>query len=364
MNNNNTSPSSNSGYEFAQLLWQWRTELSIVSLIAIAYWGCARRVGYTVSAVIVALAVTALLCLPSVRRLLARTLRLAHWRRKFARALSLQSSPLATRQPRVIKVMRIPSGVRLTVSLQSGTAFHDLERLCPYLATHFRARDVWVTPDRADASRADLTICSNDPFEDGPIPWPGIQSKQVSAWDPIPVGVDRDGNEVKLSLIERNLLIGGEPGSGKSVMLNVLIAHLARCVDVELYLFDAKFVQSPPVPCSFGVRQRAVLDVRYNTSKSLPCDATEEAFVRGWDATLQRQLPAVYGSSDTSYIANLTGAPAPPFTWGTDYGNKPDPSDLSRIPSWDYINNQCTTQDSYTCSKAGIVLDYGDAPVY
>ncbi len=159
------------------------------------------------------------------------------------RALGSQSSPLAKRQPKVIKAVRVPSGVRLTLSLQSGTALHELEHLCPYLATHFGVREVRVTADRADASRVELTICSKDPFEDGPIPWLGVTGETVSAWDPISVGVDQDGKCVAISLIERNLLIGGEPGSGKSVILNVLIAHLSQCSDVALYLFDAKFVE-------------------------------------------------------------------------------------------------------------------------
>ena len=239
----NITPSSTITDEILAILWQWRIELSIVSFIAIVYWGCARRVGYTWSAVIMALAVTALLCLPSVRRWVAKILRLAHWRRKFLRALGSQSSPLAKRQPTVIKALWVPSGMRLTLALQSGTAFQELEHLCPYLATHFGAREVRVTVDCADASRVELTICSKDPFEDGPIPWPGVTGETVSAWDPISVGVDRDGNRVSISLIERNLLIGGEPGSGKSVLLNVLIAYLSRCSDVKLYLVDAKFVE-------------------------------------------------------------------------------------------------------------------------
>ena len=239
----NITPSSTITDEILAILWQWRIELSIVSFIAIVYWACARRVGYTWSAVIMALAVTALLCLPSVRRWVAKILRLAHWRRKFLRALGSQSSPLAKRQPTVIKALWVPSGMRLTLALQSGTAFQELEHLCPYLATHFGAREVRVTVDCADASRVELTICSKDPFEDGPIPWPGVTGETVSAWDPISVGVDRDGNRVSISLIERNLLIGGEPGSGKSVLLNVLIAYLSRCSDVKLYLVDAKFVE-------------------------------------------------------------------------------------------------------------------------
>ena len=244
MDNNNITPSSSTmADEILEILWQWRFELTIAGLIAIVYWACARRIGYTWSAVIVASAIAALLCLPSIRRLLARTLRLTHWRRRFVRALVLQSSPLAKRQPKVIKAERVPSGVRLTLSLQSGTAFHELEHLCPYLATHFGAREVRVTADRTNASRVELTICSKDPFDDGPIPWPGVTGEMVSAWDPLSIGIDRDGNEVSISLIERNLLIGGEPGSGKSVMLNVLIAYLAECRGVQLYLFDAKFVE-------------------------------------------------------------------------------------------------------------------------
>jgi S-DNA-T family DNA segregation ATPase FtsK/SpoIIIE len=133
--------------------------------------------------------------------------------------------------------------MRLTLALQSGTAFQELEQLCPYLATHFGVGEVRATVDRADASRVELTICSKDTFAGGPIPWPGVTSEIASAWDPISVGVDRDGNRISISLIERNLLIGGEPGSGKSVLLNVLIAYLSRCSDVKLYLFDAKFVE-------------------------------------------------------------------------------------------------------------------------
>ena len=223
MDNSNNTPSSTITDEILEIAWQWRIELSIVSLIAIVYWGCARRVSYTWAAVIVASAIAALLCLPSIRRLLARTLRLAHWRRQLVRALGSQSSPLAKRQPRVIKAARVPSGVRLTLSLQSGTALHELERLCPYLATHFGAREVRVTADRTDASRVELTICSKDPFEDGPIPWPGATGEVISAWDPIPLGIDENGEKVSVSLVEHNLLDGGEPGSGKSGLINAVL---------------------------------------------------------------------------------------------------------------------------------------------
>src|SRR6266576_1433860 len=45
----------------------------------------------------------------------------------------------------------------------------------------------------------------------------------VSLWKPIPVGVAEDGTQVTVSLVERNLLLGGEPGGGKSVALQQVI---------------------------------------------------------------------------------------------------------------------------------------------
>jgi S-DNA-T family DNA segregation ATPase FtsK/SpoIIIE len=65
----------------------------------------------------------------------------------------------------------------------------------------------------------------------------------TSLWDPIPVGVDEDGNGVEVSLPERNVLIGGEPGAGKSVGVSMLVAAAALDPYVHLSLFDGKLVE-------------------------------------------------------------------------------------------------------------------------
>jgi S-DNA-T family DNA segregation ATPase FtsK/SpoIIIE len=44
-------------------------------------------------------------------------------------------------------------------------------------------------------------------------------------------------------LIYRNMLIGGEPGSGKSGLLNGVVAHAALSLDCRLCLFDGKRVE-------------------------------------------------------------------------------------------------------------------------
>ena len=64
-----------------------------------------------------------------------------------------------------------------------------------------------------------------------------------SIWRPVHLGIDETGAAVHVTLAERNLLIGGEPGSGKSVMLNLIVAHAALSPDCRLILVDGKRVE-------------------------------------------------------------------------------------------------------------------------
>src|SRR2546428_12953660 len=68
----------------------------------------------------------------------------------------------------------------------------------------------------------------------------------LSIYDPIHFGIDENGQPVEVTLMYRNLLDGGEPGSGKSSLLNTIIAHAALCSDVKLWLFDGKRVELGP----------------------------------------------------------------------------------------------------------------------
>ncbi len=68
-------------------------------------------------------------------------------------------------------------------------------------------------------------------------------SAPLSIYDPIYFGIDEYGLPVEVTLMYRNLLDGGEPGSGKSSLLNTIIAHVALCSDARLWLFDGKIVE-------------------------------------------------------------------------------------------------------------------------
>lgn len=70
-----------------------------------------------------------------------------------------------------------------------------------------------------------------------------IPVSSLSMYDPIHLGIDELGYGVDIQLIYRNIIMGGEPGSGKSVGLNNIVAHGALSMDCSLWLFDAKQVE-------------------------------------------------------------------------------------------------------------------------
>jgi S-DNA-T family DNA segregation ATPase FtsK/SpoIIIE len=65
----------------------------------------------------------------------------------------------------------------------------------------------------------------------------------LSIWDPVHLGIDELGRRVQVTLAERNMLIGGEPGGGKSVALQLIVAHGALSADCRLILIDGKRVE-------------------------------------------------------------------------------------------------------------------------
>src|SRR3954471_13963151 len=65
----------------------------------------------------------------------------------------------------------------------------------------------------------------------------------LSIFDPIHLGIDEFGHPVRVPMIYRNMLIGGEPGAGKSALLNAVVAHAALSPDCRLVLLDGKQVE-------------------------------------------------------------------------------------------------------------------------
>jgi S-DNA-T family DNA segregation ATPase FtsK/SpoIIIE len=72
-------------------------------------------------------------------------------------------------------------------------------------------------------------------------PTPIVAARSI--FDPVFFGIDEFGQPVMVPMIYRNLLVGGEPGAGKSAVLNNVVAHAALSPDCHLCLIDGKQVE-------------------------------------------------------------------------------------------------------------------------
>jgi hypothetical protein len=225
--------------------WAHRLELSWIVLLAVAYVWLGDQLGRADADRVIVAAAFVLAVVPWTREPLARSLARSHVRRRWA--LACRHAELASRNDRVPWVMRCVlsrAGEQLRVRLPAGAQVPDLENAAEKLAAFMGAREVRITRDQANARYARVVILRRDPLADPqPIPWPLINAGRCSLWAPIPVGEDEDGNQVEILLPERNLLLGAEPGGGKSTVAQLLIAAAALDPSVVLTLFDPKLVE-------------------------------------------------------------------------------------------------------------------------
>jgi DNA segregation ATPase FtsK/SpoIIIE, S-DNA-T family len=96
---------------------------------------------------------------------------------------------------------------------------------------------VRVTPDNTRADRAVMRVIETNPHAN-PIPWPGPVITSITQLATL--GLFEDGRPVQISLLRRNILVGGTTGAGKSGVLNVLLAILTACNDVVIWAVDLK----------------------------------------------------------------------------------------------------------------------------
>jgi S-DNA-T family DNA segregation ATPase FtsK/SpoIIIE len=65
----------------------------------------------------------------------------------------------------------------------------------------------------------------------------------LSMFDPVHIGIDEFGHLVRVKVIYKNVLAAGEPGGGKSALLQTIAAHAALSTMCRLVLFDGKLVE-------------------------------------------------------------------------------------------------------------------------
>jgi S-DNA-T family DNA segregation ATPase FtsK/SpoIIIE len=139
---------------------------------------------------------------------------------------------------RIASVVADAWGWTARVMLKKGTTAQAIAKI-PEIESGLGLRpgSVRVFPDEKRADRFIMRVVENDPHA-GPVPWPGQWVTSVTKR--MEIGVSEDGRPVRLLLLRRNVLIGGIMGSGKSGILNLIIANLAGCRDVVLWGIDMK----------------------------------------------------------------------------------------------------------------------------
>lgn len=225
-------------------VWAFRLELLLVGTAGILWYLGHHLAGPIAASVALASAVVLMLGVAPVRRLLWRLIRHARLRRRWRRAVqAAQISSLGDRVPAARRIRNIPSGERFEVRIPRGSSVPHLERAAEVIAAALGVREVRVHRNADNASRAEVIVARRDPLANSSPPWPHTDTPRGSLWQPIPIGIDEDGEVVTVALPERNLLLGGEPGAGKSVALSLLVASAALDADCKLWLLDGKLVE-------------------------------------------------------------------------------------------------------------------------
>ena len=248
-------------------LWAWRVELVTVLLaVAVLRW-LAGHLGIALAVLLVGALALVLALVPEVRRSVLLLYRRAHVRRQWT--LAVRHAGLANfndRVPRVVGHRLTLAGDDLAVRVPAGKTVTEVEDKAETIAAFLRVREVRVHRRPEDAGLAQVMVVVRDPLGTSERwPWPNLAAERLSLWQPIPVGLDEDGELVTLSLVERNILYGGEPGSGKSVAQSLGTATAALDPDVKLHLFDGKYVELAPwAGCAehmIGPNQDEAIDV-------------------------------------------------------------------------------------------------------
>ena len=260
----------------ATAVWGFRLELGALLAVVVAHGLLASAVGGGPAWLLMAWALGMVLAVPAWRRRAIASLSAARIRRRWRRAW--RDCGLAP--VRAGRVTRVPAGELVRVRASRGSSLDAVAGRGEQLAVCLKLRELRVARDRENAATGTVTLVRRDPLADLPDqPWPHTDAEALSLWRPIPVGVDELGHTVAVGLPERNVLLGGEPGAGKSVALSLLVATAALDPSAHLWLLDGKLVElSAWAPCAQRLagpdvgdaiellrELRAVMEERYRT---------------------------------------------------------------------------------------------------
>lgn len=139
--------------------------------------------------------------------------------------------------PELLSIHVTPLGPELTVMLHDGQTPTAYEGAADAMAVAYDVPGVRVR--RLEGRYVALQLVASDPLAAG-IPELTAAVRPTESLSYVEMGVLESGERWMQPLLESSWVVGGVPGAGKSVALNVLLARLAGRPDVQLILVDCK----------------------------------------------------------------------------------------------------------------------------
>ena len=133
-----------------------------------------------------------------------------------------------------------------TVELPPGTTYKAAAKKRGEIAAAIGVDEVQVAldPVKGHNGRVKVWVADEDPMQGERVvnPLTLVRDGRVNFWrDKLFAGRDVRGREVAFKMVERSYLIGGEPGGGKSVASNNVLAFFFLDPRVRVYMADGKF---------------------------------------------------------------------------------------------------------------------------
>jgi len=225
-----------------RVAWQRRLETGLTLATTVARVGLATAFGPAIGNAAMATCALAVVLYEPARKWMIGLYRRERLERHYGKVFASVGID-GTAAPTVLGQYPTPSGAVLDLELSPRCTAKDLATRTEPLAVALGAATVRIKEDRKAAGRAQLVVTNRDPLAGNPIPWPWIDIGRTQLWGGLPLGHDEDDGLVVLELAGHHLLLGGEPGAGKSNALSLVVAAAALDPDVELWCFDGKLVE-------------------------------------------------------------------------------------------------------------------------
>ena len=159
-------------------------------------------------------------------------------------AWTLTADRIGLNGTRFVGARKTALGHAINISLRAPTTARSVEAAAEQIAVAFRAARIRVV---TDDRRADLvTVMLDDELGIGLIPYEEESNPVGLPLDPrrpIPLGRDDDGLLLCGRFYGQHALIGGNPGSGKSNALRVILAGLVASRNLRLVGIDPKHAE-------------------------------------------------------------------------------------------------------------------------